>query len=128
MPTKGYDESSLRTVEAKTAAYRMTYLDLGKIITNRGASGSVTLTLPPTADIPVGWWVDVFGCVAAQNLIVASDTADTIVALNDLTADSVALQTASERAGGGFRFIWDGTGWLCQHFTQETQTVTIVTA
>ena len=85
------------------------------------------MTLPPTADIWAGWWVEVFGCVLAQNLIVASFTVDTVTTFNDLTADSVALQTASERAGGGFRFVRDGTGWLTQMFTQEVQTVTVAT-
>ena len=127
MPFVTAGSNLLRTIEAKTAAYRMTYQDHGKILTNRGAGGSVTLTLPPTADISAGWWVDVFGCVLAQNLIVASFTADTVTTFNDLTADSVALQTASERAGGGFRFVWDGTGWLTQMFTQEVQTVTVAT-
>ena len=118
----------LFVIEAKTAAYRMTYRDLGKIITNRAAAGSVTLTLPPSGTLETGWWVICYGAVLAQNLIVASDTADTITTLNDLTADSVALQTASERAGGGFLMIWDGTSWLCHTMTQETQTVTVVTA
>src|SRR3990167_4776851 len=118
----------LFVIEAKTAAYRMTRHDLGKILTNRGAAGSVTLTLPPQSVLEVGWWVIVYGAVLAQNLIVASDTTDTITTLNDLLADSVALQTASERAGGGFLLIWDGTGWLCHTMTEETQTVTVVTA
>ena len=123
----GHGSDLLRTIEAKTASYYMTYQDNAKIITNRAASGAVTLTLPPTADLWAGWWVEAFNCVLAQNLIVASNAVDTLSTFNDLTADSVALQTASERAGGGFRFVWDGTGWLVQMFTEETQTVTIVT-
>lgn len=115
-----------RIINAKTAAYRMVAEDVGSIITTRGASGSVTLTLPPTANLNVGWNVRVF-CAAGQTVTVASDTADTITTFNDLTADSVALSTSSEKIGGGAEFVWDGTGWLHFQMYQETQTVTVAT-
>ena len=101
--------------------------DLGKLFTTRGAAGSVTFTLPPTVDVVSGWWVEVF-CAAGQNCIVQSNTADTMTVFNDLTADSVAWQTALELIGGSWKFIWDGTGWLTQIMAEETQTQTVVTA
>jgi len=116
-----------RTIEAKTADYRCTYLDSGKILTNRGAAGAVTITLPPTADIPTGWWIEVF-VAAGQNLTVASNTVDTMVVFNDATADSIAFSTANELIGNGARFVWDGTGWLTfVALGAETATPTIAT-
>lgn len=100
------------SIEAKTADYRMTYQDAGKLFTNRGAAGTVVLTLPPTADIVSGWWCEAF-VVADQDFTVQSPTADTIVSHNDAAADSVGSATASRRIGNGLRFVWDGTGWLC---------------
>lgn len=131
MPALGIARSEFQTIETKTASYQMTVLDHGKLFTNRGAGGAVTFTLPQTNDpgaaLPAGWTVIIYA-VAAQNVIVASNTTDTLIAMNDATADSVALQTANEIIGGGFTFIWDGTGWLTLHHTEEAQTVTVVTA
>jgi hypothetical protein len=124
---QGYAQDAYRTVEAKTASYYCTIEDNGKVLTNRGASGAVTIHLPLNSSLPSGWWITVYA-VANQNLIVDCNPTDTMAALNDATADSVALQTASEIIGGGFTFIWDGTGWLTLHHTEETQTVTVVTA
>ena len=124
--TKGGD--AFRTIEAKTGStYRMKPEDLGKLFTNRGASALVTFTLPITGDIQVGWWVDVF-TAAATEIIVASHVTDTMTTFNDLTADSVSFSTVSEIIGGGWRFVWDGTGWLVMIMAEETQTMTIVTA
>ncbi len=127
MPLMGYGSDLYRKVEAKTADYRMTYLDLGKIITNRGASGAVTLTLPPQSVLETGWWVDVFAA-ADFDVTVASDTADTMTVFNDLTADSIAWSTGGEILGAAARLIWDGTGWLTQLFTEKSQTTTVATA
>ncbi len=99
-------------ISAKTADYRMRYEDIGTLFTNRGAAGAVVLTLPPTADIEIGWWCEAF-VVADQDFTVQSHTADTVVSHNDAAADSVGSATASRRIGNGLRFVWDGTGWLC---------------
>lgn len=113
-------------IEAKTAAYTMTRQDECKIFTNRGASGSVTFTLPVVTDLPVGWEVTVFTCVAAQNVVIASNgSSDNLTTFNDLQADTLTFSTSSEIAGAGVRLVWDGTGWLTFLHTEETQTVTI---
>lgn len=124
---EGYGQSIYRRITALTASYYAKADDIGKMFTNRGAAGAVTITLPPNSQLEAGWWCQAYA-VANQNLIVACSPTDTMAALNDATADSVALQTASEIIGGGFTFIWDGTGWLTLHHTEETQTVTVVTA
>src|SRR3990167_5933595 len=99
-------------IEAKTASYTVKPEDLGKLFTNRGAGGSVTFTLPTTAEVFSGWWCEFFTAVLAQNVIIAAGTADKMVTFNDIAADSVALSTASERAGAGVRVVHDGTGWV----------------
>jgi len=119
MPSYGIGGDAVRTIEAKTADYRMTYLDLGKIITNRGASGAVVLTLPPTADVPTGWWVDTF-VIADQDLTIQTPAVDTLISQNDATADSIASSTASRRIGNAVQFVWDGTGWMAfQHLAVD---------
>jgi hypothetical protein len=127
MPHGGLAVSEFRAIEAKTASYRCTAQDHGKILTNRGASGAVTITLPPTADIVAGWSIRVF-VVADQTVTVASNTADTMTLFNDATADSLAFSTASEKIGGGVECVWDGTSWLGFVFLGiETQTPVVAT-
>lgn len=109
-----------------TADTTLTSADVGKIVCNVGASGAVTVTLPTPASCNGGDQITVLSCVD-QNLVVASGTADTIITLNDIAADSVALQTSSEKAGGGFLFTCVGTKWHCCPMTEETQTVTVAT-
>ena len=124
---QGLAPSLYKEIIAKTADYVMKADDIGKLFTNRGASGAVTLTLPPTNTIENGWGVDVF-VVADQNLTVETPDADTLVAFNDANADSAAFSTASEKVGGGGRFIWDGTGWLFfANLGMDSQTITIAT-
>ncbi len=97
----------------------------GQLVVVRGASGAVNLTLPTTP--AKGRRFRVYNA-SAQNLTVTAGTADTMVTLNDLTADSVTLSTANELIGGSFEIIGDGTGWLVIPSLWEAQTVTIVTA
>lgn len=124
---QGISQSNYRVISAKTADYQIMPEDIGKLFTNRGAAGAVIFTLPVVANIATGWWCRFFTAVLAQNVTIASaDSADNITTFNDLTADSVALSTASERAGFGAEYVWDGTGWLAFHnLGAETQTPTI---
>jgi hypothetical protein len=117
---------SRRRVTAKTTAYTITNQDHKAIFTNRGATGSVTFTLPSAANNP-GLEVMVYA-VAAQNVVVASATTDTMVVVGDATADSVTWSTSGEIIGGGATFISDGTGWLVIPITWDNGTlVTTVT-
>lgn len=119
-------ENLYRKFAAKTAAYQIVPLDIGTIFTNRGASGSVTFTLPPTADLTTGWWCRFF-VVADQTIVVASSgSSDDLAAFNDGNADSVSYGTSAEKIGGGFELVWDGTDWLVFAFLgQDTQSVTV---
>ena len=91
-----------RVIKAKTADYTILESgDEGALFTTRGASGAVVFTLP-TATTPVGWWCEVY-VGAAQTVTVTAGTADTLTASNDLTADSIAWSTASEKVGNSAR-------------------------
>ena len=113
---------SAREINAKTADYSGQASDFDSILTTRGAAGAVTFTLPAAANSKGG--IVEFYCVADQNMIVAGQDEE-IVSLNDLTADSVAFQTSSEKIGGGFRAVCDGTSWIVVPLAGEAQTVTI---
>lgn len=114
-------------IEDKTADYTITAADMGKIFTNRGATGAVTFTLPAAAAALKGRSVLVF-VVAGQNVTVAGATADQMVVFNDATADSIAFSTAAELIGGCVEAICSGTDWLVRvALGSETQTPTIAT-
>ena len=124
--------SNSQPVLAKTASYSVTAADGSALITNRGATGTITITLPTQASVGVGFWVEVF-VVAGYNVTVDTATADTMVTTNDATADSISWGTSSEIIGSGARFVSDGTGWLCIQNSggltggHSIATVTIVT-
>jgi len=116
----------IREVVALTASTTLTNDDMGKVVTNRGASGSVTITLPtPSAD-NAGGMVEV-RVVADQTVIVNCSTNDKIVIFNDAAADSVAWQTSSEKIGGGGCFVSDGTNWFFAASNAGANTVTTAT-
>jgi len=110
----------------KTADYQILEGDCGTTFDNIGATGAVILTLPALTNLPDGWWCRAYNAVLAADLTVASSgSSDNIITINDISADSVKLGTANERAGGGWEFVKRGTKWLCLTMTGETQTVTI---
>jgi hypothetical protein len=90
-----------RRIVRKTANYtlRPPFDRPGTVFTNAGATGAVTFTLPTPNRAVLGWWFR-FKAVADQNLLVAAPTADTLVTLDDVAADSIALSTADQIVGG----------------------------
>ena len=100
-----------REVVALTASTTLTNHDIGKVFTNRGAAGSVTITLPAPDSTNQGGCIDVH-VVADQTVVVT--TTDKLAIFNDAAADSVAVQTSGEKIGGSFQFISDGTSWLAR--------------
>ena len=113
-----------KIVADATATLTIDATHSGKLITTRGGSG-MTITLPAVAAGLVGTDVMIVN-VSASTLTVQA-TAGEMVYFNDLTANSVALSTNSEKIGGGFRCICDGTSWIVIPMTEETQTVTVTT-
>lgn len=110
----------------KTASYTVTPDDFGSVFTTRGAGGAVTFTLPAASAVNVNEFV-LFVNVADQNMIVAGAD-EGLVVFNDLTADSIAFQTSSEKIGGAFLAISDGTSWIVTPLATEVQTITVVSA
>lgn len=109
---------------AKTADYTVTAADNGTLFTTFGASGAVAFTLPTLAR---GLYFG-FSAQANQNLTVASaGSADDIIAFNDLSADSVAFSTASEKIGGLFRVYANvaATKWIVENVSAGANTVTV---
>lgn len=87
----------------------------GTRFTNRGAGGSVTLTLPtPQTNVASwdGWWCE-FAGVADQTIIIAA-AATKMMTFNNVAATSIAAQTGGQKIGAVLRARWDaGAGkWL----------------
>jgi hypothetical protein len=102
-----------RRVVAKTADYTVnpSVDSPGTTFTNRGATGEVIFTLPaPNAGLKGHWYR--FKAHADQNVKVKTTTVDTLIALNDAAADSVALQTGGQLIGGEMEAFCDGTSWF----------------
>jgi len=119
------DVGGWRNITAKTADYTVTEADHGILFTTRGATGTVIFTLPAT---PLKGLRFGFYNAAGQTMTVTAGTADTLTVFNDLTADSITFQTASELIGGHFEVVGDGTGWLViNHLGAEAQTITVAT-
>ena len=60
-----------------------------------------------------------------QNLTITSDAVDTMVALNNATADGISFVTATELIGAAIIVACDGTKWLA---VPLVGTATIVSA
>ena len=104
MPARNVYGGVASPAEAKTADYTITPFDSGKTFTNRGAGGTVTLTLPVAGPSLNGWSVRLIRH-AAQSFVVASNPVDTLVISADAAADSVTISTIGHAVE-----IWcDGT-------------------
>ena len=79
-------------------------------------------TLPAVADNDgVNYW---FYSADASTMKVIGAT-NLTVAFNDVTATSVKLATGSEKIGGAFHAVCDGTQWYIMPYLEEGQTVTV---
>ena len=114
--------NALEKITAKVAAYTLTPNDFGTTFTNRGATASVTFTLPAVADLPTGWWVRFYGVVNAGMVIASNGSADNISSLNDDAADSITMTTNSLAIGASVHLVWDGTRWLSDRHSGNTYT------
>ena len=98
-----------RTIEAKAADYTITANDMGKILTNRGASGTVTFTLPDAGLDYKGAHLTILPIVA-QKTTIATATSDVLITSGDVDADSVTQNSAA--IGGMIELFCDGTSWI----------------
>ena len=121
------DGLPIRFMEAKTAAYQVTKEDAGTIFHTAGATAAVTFTLPPITDGPF-YFLFING--ADVDMTVTAKVADTAITYADLTADSVAFSTSSEKIGGAVEVWCDGTSLyvLPRAADGRYQSATITTA
>jgi hypothetical protein len=93
----------------KTAAYTLKASDSGTYFTTTGDGAGFTFTLPEAAPIGTHYYI-VNG--TAQTILIATATADTMVAYGDATADSVSVTDI-----GVMMFVfWNGTSWFAVSF------------
>jgi hypothetical protein len=92
-----------------TADYTIKVGDCGKVFTNSGASGGVTIT-GPTNIVPVGFYFDMV-CETADGFVFdpKPDEAAVIIAGGAQTAGNYASITDE---GDFIRWMWDGTNWV----------------
>lgn len=95
-------------IVAKTADYTILPEESGTRFVTIGTTADIEFTLPAVGDGP---WEFTIYHAADVELTVSAETAGTMVAYNDLTADALVLTTASEQIGGGVRCFCDGT-WV----------------
>lgn len=104
MPTKTVYGGWAHPHEAVTASRNVSEFASGTTFTNRGAAGTVTLTLPAAGPALAGWNIRVIR-LAAQSLVVQTTALDTLVISADAAADSVTIATI----GHGVEIWCDGT-------------------
>ena len=93
----------------------------GALVLNKAASDR-NYTLPAPAAALSGKWFE-FASDFGQNTTFTAATANTILALNTLAANSVALSTANEIIGAGLKMVCDGSKWIVQ-WNRGTLTIT----
>lgn len=106
-----------KRIQAKTADYAILSPATnagdasGTIFTNRGAAGAVVFTLPAPVPSLAGVWYEFLGH-ADQSFTLQTATADTLIVVNDVAADSLAVSTASHKIGAHMRAVCDGISWF----------------
>lgn len=109
-----------------SASATLTAADSGTVFLVVGATAAVAITLPVISTGP--FWFKIINC-SDQDLTVSSQTADTLITFNDLTADSVAFSTSSEKIGGTVEVYCDGVSIVAlTPIIAHSQTVTVATA
>ena len=93
-------------------------------VNTAATEAEINFTLPAIADGP---WIFFFCAVADVSLKVTAATADTLLAFNDAEADSVSLETSSEKMGGILMAWCDGTtaGVVPISYGGHVQTATV---
>lgn len=115
-------QGAWRNYITKTADFTCLESQNNCLFDNLGASGTVVFTLPTARP---GLRFGFMGA-ADQILRVVGTPVDSIIAPNDLAADRVSLETATEMIGGMLEFIARSTTvWFCIPHLYETQTPTV---
>lgn len=109
----------------KTSAYTVVAADNYTLFDNVGAGGAVTFTLPALAN---GYFFG-FRVQADQNVTIASNEGDNMVAFNDASADSVAFSTGGALIGGMVVVYTNpgATKWIVEDHSAGANTITVST-
>jgi len=121
----GFQLGKFKTITNKTANYTVTVEEAGSIFENVGDANAINWTLPAPSAATNGL-VYLFVSGADQNMTVTSGTADKMITLNDLAADSISAQTANELIGAVVLVIGMQSKWLAIGLT-EGATYTVAT-
>lgn len=108
-----------------TTTYTVVPADFGKVITNRGASGNLNVTLPAPSAAFEGCWVKFFSVAAGTFTITCTDS---LIAENTVVGDSVAFAQASEIIGNGVMAVCTGSKWFVELHLGSTTATHVVTA
>lgn len=124
--TLGVGRWRVKTVPSN-ASYTVAESDNGTWFIVEGAAGATTFTLPAlTTAKRSGFNIRITNAVGQNLTIAAPGSDDTLVAFNDLTADSVVLSTAGELIGGTFEILGITSGkYIVVPMLWEGQTPTI---
>jgi hypothetical protein len=117
----GHAFGGWRKITAKTADYTVVDADNNTFFTTEGATGAVIFTLPTTPKLGLRY---MFYNSEDQDMTVAA-AANTAITYNDVTATSVKVGTANQKAGSGFEAIGDGTKWIIVCHCAPAATVTV---
>jgi len=102
-------QKNTKKVIAATAAYTLTLEDCGAIVTNKGASGSVTITAP-SGVVPIGYSFKL--AVMADQAFVFDPKPDTASVYIKGAAQAAGKYVSMTDIGDFAEFVWDGTDWL----------------
>jgi hypothetical protein len=107
----------------KVANYQLVASDNESLFTTLGATGEVDFTLPPIAN---GYYFG-FAVQAAQTMKVISNEGGNIIALNNLTANSLAFSTGGQQIGG-MVYVYSnpaGTKWIVENSSAGVAAITV---
>lgn len=109
--------------QSKTANYQILASDNMNTFDNTGATGAVTLTLPPIAN---GYLFGLRGIVN-QNIQFTSTEGANIVVLNNASLSNVGFSTSGQIIGGGLKIYSNpaGTKWIVENTSAGTNTVSV---
>jgi hypothetical protein len=112
-----------KSMISKTANYAAQASDNFTLFDNFGATGSVTITLPP---IGPGLFIGI-SVAAGQNMLVTSNEGANIVAFNNAAANTLAFQTGGQLIGGQLWLFTNpaGTQWRVMNASAGTNTITV---
>ena len=114
----------LEQIVAKTAAYTVLATDAGATFTNKGATASVTFTLPAIAGMLTGW--NVWFYQSALQAMVITAPSGKLIAYDNAAATSLTCSTTSKMGGLRIQITYDGALYMSTvYLANLAQVVTV---